>query len=197
MINLKPIIAASAALLLLNGCSDSTTTATGTSISVIAISGSTVSLDGSYSTGCVDRALEGGSGYCKEDLTIAGSTLNTSSADYSDSACTNETGTGTVEATLAAGATSAISGWTGAGDLGGTFIPEASDGSGPLGTTEAVTMLTATVVSGTGWNATLPTGFTIPLFFVVDDTGASKVLYEDEDAFGGSTLAMNIASTQL
>ncbi|MDH5388338.1 MAG: hypothetical protein OEY06_07805 [Gammaproteobacteria bacterium] len=200
MKKLITVASAISALILINGCSSdsaTTTAAAGSPISVITISGSTVSLDGSYSTGCVDRTLEGGSGWYKDDMTIAGSTLNTSSAEYSDIACTVETGAGTVEATLAVGTDSAITGWIGAGDAGGTFIPTASDGSGPLGLTEAVTMLTATVVSGTGWNASLPAGTVIDLFYVVDDTGTNKVLYEDDDAFGGSTLANNIASTQL
>lgn len=168
------------------------------SVSVVAVSGAMVSLDGSYSTGCVDRSLQGGGGFYKDETIIVGSTMTVSGAEYSDAACTAETDSGGAVVTLATtGVTSAITGWIGAGDGGGVFIPQAADGSGGLSTTEAVTPLTATVVSGTGWNAGLSVGMNINLFFVVDDTGVNKVIYEDDDFFSGSTLASNIASTEL
>ena len=167
------------------------------SVSVVAVSGAMVSLDGSYSTGCVDRSLQGGGGFYKDDTIIAGSTMTVSGAEYNDDACTVAIDSGGAVVTLATGATSAITGWIGTGGAGGPDVPNAADGSGALGTTEAVTLLTGTVVSGTGWNAGLSVGMNIPLFFVLDDTGAKKVLYEDDDLFSGSSLASNIASTEL
>lgn len=188
MFNVKPIITAATVLLLANGCSSDSSTTSSTPISVIAVSGATVTLDGTYTSGCVDRSLEGGSGYYLDSGTITGSSLNVSAAEYSDAACTVETDSGTLTGTLSVGSTSAISGWTG----NGSSAPIASDASGPLSNTEAVTLLTLKNISGTGFNAGIPAGFELALFYVVDDTGAKKVLYEDDDAFGGSTLAKNV-----
>ncbi len=194
MISLKSLMIVSASLALLNGCSSDTTTTGGNPISVISVSGVMVSLDGSYSTDCVDRSLEGGSDYYKSTKTISGSSLVGRSAEYSDSACTAETDFGTVEGTISAGNISAITGWIGI--TGGA--PTASDGSGPLSDTEAVTLLTVTVTAVSGFNAGLPLGTAIPVFYVVDDTGVKNIHYEDDDAFGGSTLAKNAGgSTEL
>ncbi|MDH5423748.1 MAG: hypothetical protein OEY29_01990 [Gammaproteobacteria bacterium] len=196
MFNIKNLIVASAATMLLNGCA-SNSDSISSAISVLSISGAMVSLDGTYDTGCVDRSLEGGSGYYRDTTIISGNILSNSGAEYSDSACTLDEVPGALTGSIAVTGTTAITGWTGAGDMTGAFIPEAADGSGPIGTSESVTTLAVTVSSATGYNAGIPANFAAPIFFVVDDTGAKKVLYEDDDYFSGSTLANNIAKTEI
>lgn len=184
---LKPIITASAALLLLNACSsdsDSTTAADGTEIRVATISGVTAGLNGTYSTGCHGD----GGGSVNETLEIAGNTWNYTSTGYASADCSGTGTDSTIAATISADADTAITGWVdGVGDS--VPGPDAADASGAIGDSETVTPLTATISASTGDFAGIPANTTSPLFYVVDDTGANNILYRDDDFENGSTLA--------
>lgn len=181
MIDLKPIIPV-AALLLLNACSSdsTTTTASGDAVSAITVSGNTVSLDGTYTTGCHER--NGGADSAKEDLQIAGNIFTYTNTDYSGPVCATTVETGTLTATMTAGTTSAITGWVDGGGSPAT-APMAADSSGPLSDTEAFTPIAVTVTSVTGtiFGPTVTEGYESKLFYIIDDTGANNIMYRDDD----------------
>ena len=187
MINLKPIITASAVLLLLNACSsDSTTDATdGTDIPVVTISGVTTGLNGTYSTGCYGNANP----YTEETLVVSGNTWNYTNTTYTDVGCTAGAAVfGTISGTIAASVESAITGWVnGNGDP--DLPPITANFSGPLSETESFTTLTLTISAGTGEFSAIPANTTGPLFYVVDDTGTNNILYRDDDFENGSNSA--------
>lgn len=181
MINLKPIITASAVLLLLNACSsDSTTDAAATDatdISVAAAISGSVGLNGTYKT-CHSE----GSGYTEEVLEIAGNTWNYAQTAHTDSACTAGAAiVGTIAATFVTVADSTITGWVdGSGST--QTAPLAADGlGGTLGETAAYTLLTLTISAGTGDFSAIPANTEALLFYVVDNTGTNNILYRDNN----------------
>lgn len=159
----------------------------GPSISVIAVSGATITLDGEYKSGCLP--VEGGGGFNVESLTVSGNIVIATTTDYgSDSTCTTSTDLGTFTATIAVdGANSAITGWVD-GTGSDSPPPEAAGGSGPLSNTEPFTPLTLTITAITGSKEgdALPT---FKIFFIIDNTGTANVLYFDHDFDNGDTRA--------
>lgn len=186
------ILSAGIMTLVLSACggggSAQVTVTSTTGISVAAVSGGTVTLDGTYSTGCYGA----GANFVKEDLVISGNTWNYVMGEYNSSTCTTTVNAGAISATLATSATGnvTITGWVdGMGAT--TTAPTAADGSGPLSNSETVTPLDLTVVSASG-SMNAPVGATFPMFYVVDDTAANTVLYRDyQYSAGTGTVAGN------
>ena len=186
--NLKPLIFASAVALVLNGCSSSssTTAADTGGLSVLAISGTTTGLNGTYKTGCYNSG-----GFKQETIVISGNTWNYTDTAYGiDAACTS-TGTvqGTIAATIAVGVDSAITGWT------NNNVPtQVRDDVTLLSDSESYTLINMTISAGTGDFGSIPSNTATTLFYIVDDSGNNNILYRDDDIDAGSTLANGVDS---
>lgn len=192
MIDLKPIIAASAMLLLVNACDSviDPDTVDFSEIYVAAHSTIDAGLDGTYTTGCYVNSS--GVSY-NEDLRIRGNTWNYTINDFGLSYCTAAPIAGTISGTFRIdGADIPITGWI--DNLGNSiFVPPdtADDSANTLSLTEPVTPLLITISGATG---SLATSGTSSFFYVVDDTGADNVLYRDwkfDD--GAAVVASNYA----
>ena len=187
MKKLITVASAISALILINGCSSDSATTTaagsGAEVSVIGVSGVTVGLNGTYSTGCYTTG--GGSTSTKEDVVISGSTWTNTTTDYTDSTCVAGPDAGAITATIGAGSDLTIAGWK---DGSGSIVsaPTAADGSGLLSDTEPFTPLTVTVTAVTGnYVGQVPVGYVAPLFYIVDDTGTNNMLYRDKNYENG------------
>ena len=172
-----PLIVASAALLVLNGCSDSASSSAA-ALDFITISGVTASYQGTYVRACHDNG--DGTSNILTDV-VSGTTLTETTTDFAGSTTCSTTGIDDagVTVTLSATLDTAITGWkdaVGAPVAGG---PTTADGLGPIGDTVAATSYTMTF-----------TGGSIKLFFVVDDTGTAERWYKDNNFDGGELNAV-------
>ena len=202
MIDLKPVITASAVIFLLNACEDiiDPSIVDLSEISVAAHSLVDAGLDGTYTTGCYVNS----SGISfNEDLRIRGNTWNYTINDFGISYCTAAPTAGTISGTfIIDGVNIDTTGWV--DSIGGpSAAPLAADGS-LLGSTETVTPLLITISGATG--SLSATSGTASLFYVVDDTGEDNILYRDWEFDVGavvvaSTFApykeINVNSTQV
>ena len=185
MIDLKPIIAASAMLLLVNACDSviDPDTVDFSEIYVAAHSTIDAGLDGTYTTGC----YSGGAGIVNEDLRVRGNTWNYTNTEYASIDCSTVLTVGTISGTFRIdGAVIDTTGWV--DDLGnGATAPLAAIGDGSfLYPIETVTPLLLTISGATG--SLSGTSGTSSFFYLVDDTGADNVLYRDWDFNGGAAI---------
>jgi len=152
-------------------------------IFVIAVSGSLVGLNGTYAPDCIP---EFGGGSFKEIWVIHGNTINTTTTEYESSDCTTVTTVSTLSATFElAGTDINIVGWV--DDQGNNplapLTANNSDGDARLSDTESVSPLEATIIATTGPRPGPSAGSIVPIFFVVDDTGANNILYGADDDY--------------
>jgi len=172
----------------LNACSSSNsnsnssiTSGSTTEVRATAVSGNQVGLNGSYQTGC--HASSAPTDSTSEFLVISDITWTYTKNDFTGTtACIGSPATTTVvTATLSANAIdSAIVGWED-GDGASTTAPMASDNSGLLSDTEAFTPLSLLVTAST--DPSISVGATVnDLYYVIDDTGTTLILYRDSDA---------------
>ena len=169
---ITPLIAAPAMALMLSGCdtavTDLLTGLTGDSIYVTTVSGNTMNLDGSYSTGCYGTSAP----YTEELLVILGTSWSYTQNEHQTADCSDAATTAFAlpAIPISAGGPGAISGWSDGTDAI-VAPPTAADGS-TLSNTEAYTSLTLTI----------PGGATNTMFYIVDDTNIAAgtyVLYRD------------------
>ena len=186
------LIAACAMTMSIAGCSsDSATTAAG--VSVIAVNGKTVTLDGKFTTTCyLDNSVTKNR---QDTHTFSGNTLTISSSTWptNDACATAGTVDYTYVFTVTAGSNITITGWA---DGSGTDVvaPLAADNlGGSLDVNETVTPLSGTVTSVTPVSSGLAVGDVTTFFYVVDnsgvDTGSNLYLYRDKDYAAGDTRA--------
>ena len=160
-------------------------------IFVLAVSGSLVSLNGTYAPGCIGPTYGGGS--YKEVWIFLGDTINTTTSEYPTDNCTENPDLGvtivsTLEATFElAGEPITILRWV--DDQGNPVsAPTAADDNGPLSDLESVSPLIATIIATTGPSPGPDAGLNVPLFFVVDDTGTNNILYGAYDDYNSGML---------
>jgi hypothetical protein len=177
-------------LFFVSGCSDDDTTPS--TISVTTISGVKITLSGDYKAICVDDGS--GTGLI-ETINFNGALWTlTIDAWVGDLTCTgNPTLTDSVTASLVTSTNDiSITGWV-LSDGSIAPPPVASDGTGPLSATESVSPLSVTITSaGFGFQV----GDTGTIFYVVDDTTNSTVLYSDDDAGTNSNATSDRAYVQ-
>ncbi len=199
--NLKPLIAMSAAAFVLSGCGSADDVEElvddivgGSAANVVTVSGKTLGLTGTWQTDCgiegqgTDAARDK-----RESLAFSNKGVAYANSFYpsSDGSCTGtinaDTASGYV-ATVATKGTLAISQWLN-GMRESTNAPKAQDGS-TLSDTESFTDLVYTIVTIqniTGAEA----GAVVPVGYVVDDTSSNTVLYRvnnnSPEASTGST----------
>jgi len=158
-------------------------------IPVLAVSGSSVRLNGTYAQLCI---LDGGGGRSSKEVWIfLGNTINTTTTEYKSSDCTTVTTVSTLSATFElAGTDINIVGWR--DDLRNNVLAPLtannSDGTARLSDTESVSPLTATIIATTGDRPGPPTDSVVPIFWVVDDTGTNNILYGADEVYNSGTL---------
>ena len=173
-----------------SSCSDDNTAPA--TISVTTISGVKITLAGAYKTSCLNDGS--GNGFI-ETINFDGASWSfTAEAWSGDPLCSNSpTTTESVSASSTENTSDiSITGWVLSVGSAAT-PPVASDSSGPLSNTESVTPITVIITeSGFGF----PIGGSGSLFYVVDDTTASTILYQDDDADSNSNAISDRAYVQ-
>ena len=173
--NIRIISALFVSLILLSACGGSSSgdDNASNSISVLTVSGGTITLDGNYVSQC--HLSDDGQAYLVFSLGISGSNLVMTLDAYTNSNCDGAP-VQSQSAGLSLTATSttiSTTGWTN----GNSVIispPNASDASGQLSDIESVTLLEYTVTSS---GIIFTQGQTGQTFVVIDDTSTMPVLY--------------------